>query len=73
MISHDSRRTQIDKLVRTSGDVELPDDFWKEFLSSVEGSGDDLFKNHKLLEQITLVLRSNFKLIFYRNNSVAHN
>ena len=47
--------TNLNQLVETSGDVNLPADFWNEFHSSVGGTGD-IHENHKLLEQITLVV-----------------
>ena len=49
-------------LVKTMGDVTLPLDFWDEFRSEV-GDTDDLHRNHKLLEKLTLV---NFCLLLQR-------
>ena len=42
----------LNKLVESSGDVVLPDDFWDEFYTEVGNTGD-IHDNHKLLEQLT--------------------
>ena len=45
----------VSQLIETTGEVNIPADFWNEFHSSVGVTGD-IHENHKLLEQITLVV-----------------
>ena len=42
----------LDELVESSGDVILPDDFWKEFRLEV-GDNGEIHQNHALLEKLT--------------------
>ena len=52
-ISHDSGwMPNLSKLVESSGNVTLPDDFWDEFYSEVGNTGD-IRDNHELLKQLT--------------------